>query len=249
MLIPEENANVMMSDSVYHAYEGLPHSLPHGLPQGRAMAVNQAGCGKMEGMAETETPWIWIRYMEKRDACGDKFVSASHVITVDSGFSNENGRRLCLGHITNPNRDERTESCRNHIGNGITIRRVNQVVTVVNNSDHKVFVQSLNLNRRMNKPEEWITKLDPGGGECEVFDFGHFRDWLRSAVGHEGVVAVERQCHIRISFIKKWGEGYKERLITGMPCWLELILLEPLEWVDKAQTGLPPTGTEPSSRS
>lgn len=40
-------------------------------------------------------------------------------------------------------------------------------------------------------------------------------------------------CHVRMSFVKGWGERYRRPNITATPCWVELQFTSALQLVDK----------------
>lgn len=50
------------------------------------------------------------------------------------------------------------------------------------------------------------------------------------------VMILKNMCHIRISFVKGWGECYRRRTITTTPCWVEIFLTDALERLDLALT-------------
>lgn len=68
-----------------------------------------------------------------------------------------------------------------------------------------------------------------------IFDQKFFAQLLDQATlrGYEAVFELTKLCSINISFLKGWGGKYQRRDVTNTPCWIEVSLNGPLQWIDK----------------
>ncbi len=49
---------------------------------------------------------------------------------------------------------------------------------------------------------------------------------------------LRRLCRLRFSFVKGWGPDYPRKTILETPCWCEIQLNRPLQYLDQLINGL-----------
>ena len=177
------------------------------------------------------------------DHVGEKFQAARRVLTIDGGTDPSSDDRFCVGLLSNVNRDHVIEQTRRHIGKGIRLSYAAGEVYVENISDSSIFVQSQNCNIRQRWHPATVCKV-PQGCYLNIFNNQEFAEILSQMAhrGYQDVYQLIHMCTIRISFVKGWGAEYRRQNVTSTPCWIELTLNGPLQWLDKVLVQMqPPT--------
>lgn len=181
--------------------------------------------------------WCSIIYHELDRKVSEEYRATSTQISIDGGTDPSSRDRFCLGSLCNVIRDNQTKQTRQHIGQGIKLYYAGGEVYVECLSKCSIFVNSQLHNVRNGWHLNTVVKV-PSGCHLNLFNSQLFARKLTEAVyeGYAPCYKLNDMCKIQISFVKGWGADYRRRAISNTPCWVEISLNGPLQWLDKVLT-------------
>ncbi|VDO41003.1 unnamed protein product [Brugia timori] len=168
--------------------------------------------------------WCHAYYYELNQRIGEPFKGGTSHVIVDGFCAPSEAERFCLGALANVNRNPGVVNARRQIGRGVRIFRQDEDVYAECLSEAPVFIQSPIHAVKSHDHPATVYRLPSAQSTSQ---------------GFHAVYSLQRMCHMRISFVKGWGEQYKRQTITSTPCWVEIHLAIPLQKLDRVLSQIP----------
>ncbi|NWV17668.1 SMAD1 protein, partial [Origma solitaria] len=187
--------------------------------------------------------WCSITYYKMDHRVGVAFHTSSASILVDSFTDPSNENKFCLGLLSNINRHFTIENTRRHIGKNVRLCCVGGEVYAECLSNRSIFVQSLLYNYHHGFHPITVCRI-PRGFSLKICSNQEFAQLLAQSVNHgfEAAYELTKICMIcfffpHLSFcFRGWGAGHHCQAVWSTPCWIEIQLHDPLQWLDKVLT-------------
>uniref|UniRef100_A0A915HLT3 Mothers against decapentaplegic homolog n=1 Tax=Romanomermis culicivorax TaxID=13658 RepID=A0A915HLT3_ROMCU len=201
---------------------------------------NEYGWGSNQQQGNEPKEWCSVSYYELNNKIGETKRISSSSVQID-GFSDasETVGRVCLGLISNVNRNSTVEKTRRSIGEGLSLTRDEVdgfvVIRLRCLSQNPIFVQSRSFNVSHDYGLTTVCKVPPGC-RLDVYDDRILLKCIKEASQSPNkcveLFGLNNMCSIRLSFVKGWGEDYKRVDITSTPCWVEIFFYDALIKLD-----------------
>lgn len=198
--------------------------------------------------------WCTIHYFESDLQIGDIFKvrSSYSSVVIDGFFDSSREDRFCVGALTNVQRSAASEKSRPYIGKGVQLETMpDGSVYVRCLTEYSVFFESYYLDRESGREAFDTVHKIHAGSHIKVFSLKECLRCLKMAAtmqqqattgGGNSAINVDdlrRLCRLRFSFVKGWGPDYPMRkTILETPCWCEIQLNRPLQYLDQIINGL-----------
>lgn len=182
--------------------------------------------------------WCTITYYEMNKRVGDIFHVSKSSIVIDAGFSPTDEDRLCLGQLVNHDRTQTVNSVLKSIGNGARIYNIGGEIYCECLSAHAaVFIQSPSTSAQLGWNAATVVRI-PAYCNLKVFSLTEFEKRLKKTVqeGYRATYELMRFCTIRMSFANGWGHEHQRQDLTNVPCWIEIHITGPLDWLDRVMS-------------
>ena len=129
------------------------------------------------------------------------------------------------------------------------IEHENGDVSIRNRSwSSSVFVQSVLYNRLNGWNDSTVNHLPPRQSIHSIFNASIFTQLIHDPLAtYETILDSTKLCAIQVSFKYGWGFEYGQREITSTPCWLSILINEPLRLIDTRLQQLQPEQATTSS--
>ena len=111
-----------------------------------------------------------------------------------------------------------------------------------------IFVQSVLYNRLNGLNDSTVYHLQRRQTISSLFHSSLFQRLVEDpSATYESILNLTKLCTIQVSFKYGWGYEYGQREITSTPCWLSIVLSEPLRIIDARLQQLQPEQATTSS--
>ncbi|XP_003424815.1 mothers against decapentaplegic homolog 5-like [Nasonia vitripennis] len=194
--------------------------------------------------------WCDVIYCEDGIRYGSEYRTPHKIFRIN-GYTNPNydPNVFRLGSIVRSLHDKpRSSEVTKQINNGLQLNLIGSEVIVTNLSTNDIYVAAMDAKMVNAIPIAHVLVRKLATGEqISVFDYVNFTKVLGHNVnyGTEAVQKISDYCYIKVSFKNDFTY---DRGLSGLqaPCWVQIKLHSPREWLDRVLKAMPPIKPETS---
>uniref|UniRef100_A0AC34FGL6 MH2 domain-containing protein n=1 Tax=Panagrolaimus sp. ES5 TaxID=591445 RepID=A0AC34FGL6_9BILA len=187
--------------------------------------------------AKQANHWCNITFFEYSHQVGNVFRGITPSVLIDGSYSKSDPKHMSLGQMLNVERLIVSREIVSQIGNGLELRLSSTTIELISNCPMPVFLQApiFSLMFDQSVHVSTVYRLPPST-RIILFDFETFNSVMSKScetLSWNDSNILQKLASVKISFGKGFGKEYRRTTVEQTPCWLHIVLIDPIRIIDQ----------------